>query len=84
MDNEHENELGYQLKCRLAQFLADAGFKVIPPGTLGAGMGYRQSDDVAHKYDSESGVLTVTGITTIEVCRAYKDDDDPITENDAT
>jgi hypothetical protein len=74
MEHQYENELGYKLKCRLAQFLSEAGFKVIPPGTLGAGMGYRQSDQVDHHYDPETEVVIITGAVTIEVYRAHEDD----------
>jgi hypothetical protein len=73
MEHAHEDELGYKLKCRLAKFLADVGFSVIPPGTLGAGMGYRQSDNVTDQYDPQNDILTVTGTVTIEVYRAHKD-----------
>ena len=73
-EERYANELGYKLKCRLAQFMANAGFSVIPPGTLGAGMGYRQSDDVTHSYDSTRGVLTITGTIKIEIYRAETDD----------
>jgi hypothetical protein len=72
MDENHEHELGRKLEDRLARFLNRAGFDVIPPGTLGAGMGYSQSDHVEHSYDPESEVLTIIGTTTIRVSRTGK------------
>lgn len=73
MDQQPEEELGYKLKCRLAQFLSRANLEVIPPGTLGAGMGFEQSDDVEHHYNPATEILTIKGTVTIRVRRHETD-----------
>lgn len=62
-------ELGRKLSIRLADCLAKALDHVVPPGTLGRGMKLEQSNDVQHRYDPSTGILQITGVTKIEICR---------------
>jgi len=71
MNELHEEKLAHQLECNMAQFLANAHLAVIPAGTLGAGMGFKQSNDTSRLYDKEREVITITGTVKIEVYRAH-------------
>lgn len=73
MNDQHEIDLGRKLEERLARFLADACHQVIPPGTLGAGMGVSQDTEVQHVYDPSTKILTIEGVVRIRVNRARED-----------
>jgi hypothetical protein len=69
LPGQHEAELAYKLDGRLNQFLNQAQREVIPPGTLGAGMGFGQTVKTSHSNDQAAGVITVTGTVTFQVFR---------------
>ncbi len=76
MENmSHEEKLGRLLEDRLARFLDKAQLEVIPPGTLGAGMGIKQSLSATPSYDAALDLLTITGTVKIEVYRAHNSEE---------
>ena len=71
---EHENKLAAKLELALNHFIAGASNAVIPPGTLGLGMGFKQSNSSSRNYDESIEVITVTGTVTIEIYRTHRAD----------
>jgi len=69
----HEEKLGEKLENRLSEHLNSTQFSVIPPGTLGAGMGYTQSHETSCIFDKEKGLLVITGTVRLEVSRTDRE-----------
>ncbi len=67
MGNPYELDLARRLEHRMARLLADAQQSVVPPGTLGTGLGVRQTNDTGTTYDPVRGVLTITGVVKIDI-----------------
>lgn len=76
MENRTQEErLADLLQGRMAQFLAKAHMEVIPPGTLGGGMGFEQTNDISPSYDPATQTLTITGVVRISIRRVHEHPD---------